>query len=260
MRILLTNDDGVFAPGIMALHAELMRLGDVDVVAPAQVQSGGSHAITIRHPVLWRPVNVNGKFRGTAVEGTPADCVKLAFGALLPQRPQLVVSGINAGLNTGIHVLYSGTVAAAIEGAILGCPAVAVSLQLYRDMDFSGAAKLAVELIQRLVDHGIPPRHVWNINIPELKPGWPRGVRVARQSVQAPADRLEERTDPNGGAYYWLSGDLGSEDESAPTDLHSVREGFVCLTPLHFDMTNDVTLAAVAEENWILASAPANPA
>src|SRR5688572_29447476 len=140
MRILLTNDDGIFAPGLLAFYRELAKIADVAVVAPEGVQSGGSHAITIRHPVLWQTVGVGDVFRGTSVEGTPADCVKLALHSLLPEKPDLVVSGINAGLNTGIHVLYSGTVAAAIEASIHGCPAIAVSFELYRDMDFSAAA------------------------------------------------------------------------------------------------------------------------
>lgn len=252
MRILLTNDDGIFAPGIMAMHDELARFAEVDVVAPANVQSGGSHAITIRHPVVWRTVQVDGRFRGTSVEGTPADCVKLALGALSDQKPDLIVSGINSGLNTGIHVLYSGTVAAAVEGAILGCPAVAVSLQLYRDMDYGHAARIARRIIEDLAAQGFAPRQVWNINIPEFKPGWPLGVRVAPQSVQPTLDRLEKRTDPSGREYYWLGGDFGDLSDVHDSDLRAVREGYVCVTPLQFNLTDAAMLERARSWKWEL--------
>jgi 5'-nucleotidase len=248
MRILLSNDDGIFAPGLMAMYRELAQEADVDVVAPETVQSGGSHAITIRRPVMWRTVQVEGLFHGTSVDGSPADCIKLAVGALLSQRPDLVVSGINAGLNTGIHAIYSGTVAAAIEGAIQGLPAIAVSLKLYRDMDFASAAKIAKGVIDQIIAKGLAPGQVCNINIPELKPGWPRGIRVVPQSVQMPHDRIEKRTDPNGGEYYWLTGDFGETDESLETDLHAVREGYVCITPLQFNLTDIPMLAHM--QSW----------
>ncbi len=251
MKILLSNDDGIFAPGLSAMHEALCSKHDVDVVAPAHVQSGGSHAITIRHPVVWRRVQVSDRFSGTSVDGTPADCVKLAIGALLPQRPDLVVSGVNAGLNTGIHVLYSGTVAAAIEAAILGCPAVAVSLKLYRDMDFTGAARIAADLIERIAGKALQPGLVWNINLPELKPGWPRGVRVAPQSTQPIVDRLERRTDPSGREYYWLTGEFDELDDGRDTDLHVVREGYVCVTPLQFNLTDSSAIEATKNWEWL---------
>lgn len=250
MRVLLSNDDGVLAPGIIAIHDELAKDYQVDVVAPAAVQSGGSHAITIRNPVLWRTVKVDGRFDATSVEGTPADCVKLALLALLPEPPDLVVSGINAGLNTGIHVLYSGTVAAAIEGAILGRPAVALSMQLYRDMDYKRAAIISRQIIDQIVRQGLSPRVVWNVNIPEIKPGWPRGIRVVPQSIQAALDRLERRSDPSGREYYWLSGDFGELDDAMETDLHAVREGFVSVTPLRFDLTHIDLIASARQWTW----------
>lgn len=250
MRILLTNDDGIFAPGLLAIHDELGKIGEVSVVAPSNVQSGGAHAITIRHPVLWHDVQVNGRFSGTSVDGTPVDCVKLAFGALMPQPPDIVVSGINAGLNTGIHVLYSGTVAAAVEGAILGRPAFAVSLELYRDMDYARAAKIACDVIARIQKGGLAPRQVWNINIPEIKPGTPRGVRVAAQSCQPITDRLEKRSSPGGREYYWLSGDFGELMDNDDCDLRAVREGYVCVTPLQFNLTNAELLKSAAAWDW----------
>jgi 5'/3'-nucleotidase len=253
MRILLSNDDGIFAPGLMAMYRALADNADVDVVAPEAVQSGGSHSITIRRPVMWRRVHVAEVFHGTSVDGTPADCVKLAVGALLPQRPDLVVSGINAGLNTGIHAIYSGTVAAAVEGAIQGLPAIAVSLKLYRDMDFAAAAKIARSIIDQIVAKGLSPGQVCNINIPEIKPGWPRGIHVVPQSIQIPEDRIEKRTDPNGGEYYWLAGDFGEIDDKMETDLHAVREGYVTITPIQFNLTDIPLLAQM--QSWTFSDA-----
>ncbi|MBK8268486.1 MAG: 5'/3'-nucleotidase SurE [Planctomycetes bacterium] len=250
MRILLSNDDGIYAPGILAMYDALDGLGEVDVVAPETVQSGGSHAITIRHPVLWRSVRVGDRFRGTSVEGTPADCVKLAINALLPHKPDLVVSGINAGLNTGIHVLYSGTVAAAIEGAILGCPAVAVSFELYRDMDFVAAGRIARRVIERIAEDGFRAGTVYNVNIPELKPGIPLGIRVARQSTSAMDERIERRSDPYGREYYWLTGDFKNIGEELSTDRHAIREGYVCVTPLHFDLSDRGLMERMGDWKW----------
>lgn len=250
MRILLTNDDGIYAPGLLALYRELSQFDDVSVVAPAGVQSGGSHAITIRHPVLWSTVTVGDILRGTSVEGTPADCVKLAIHSLLPQKPDLVVSGINAGLNTGIHVLYSGTVAAAVEGAIHGCPAVAVSFELYRDMNFAQAARVAGAIMNRIQQIGYRPGTVYNINIPELRPGYPRGVRVVPQSTARMDERIEHRNDPNGREYYWLTGDFKSIGDEGDTDRRAISEGFVTVTPLHFNLTETGLLCAMRDWTW----------
>lgn len=250
MRILLSNDDGIYAPGLMAMYDVLSGNAEVDVVAPETVQSGGSHAITIRHPVLWRTVQVGDKFEGTSVEGTPADCIKLALNSLLPQKPDLVVSGINAGLNTGIHVLYSGTVAAAVEAAILGCPAIAVSFELYRDMDFDAAAKIAHRLIERILRDGFAAGRVCNINIPQMKPGWPKGVRIAPQSALPVTERIEKRADPYGREYYWLSGDFKDIGDEAETDRRALGEGYVCVTPLQFDMTDRPSLAQMTDWTW----------
>lgn len=245
MRVMLTNDDGIYAPGIRALYRVLAEDWDVNVIAPQGVQSGTSHAITIRHPVLWHHAEVATGFEGTAVEGTPADCVKLALHHLIETPPDLVISGINAGLNTGIHVLYSGTVAAAMEAAILGRPSVAVSFELYRDMDFNAAARIAKPIIESVVGQGIPPGCVCNINIPELKPGWPKGVRVVPMSTQHMDEHIEKREDPYGRSYYWLSGDFRNYGDPNDTDRHAIGDGYVSVTPLQFDMTDKKRL-----EEW----------
>ena len=250
MRILLSNDDGIFAPGLMALYEVLSSADEVDVVAPETVQSGGSHAITIRHPVLWRTVQVNDGFHGTAVMGTPADSVKLALNGLLSEKPDVVISGINAGLNTGIHVLYSGTVAAAIEAAIFGYPAIAVSFELHRDMDYNAAAHIARRLIDRILQDGPFPGRVFNINIPEIKPGWPKGVRVFEQSTQAMNERFEKRTGPNNRDYYWIDGDFKDIGDESDTDRRALVEGYVCVTPLQFNLTDREAMEGIREWTW----------
>jgi 5'-nucleotidase len=252
MRILLTNDDAIYAPGLAAIHHELSRDHQVDVVAPDSPKSGGSHAVTIRHPVIWRTVQTVGGFEGISVEGSPADCVKLALNSLLPKPPDLVVSGINSGLNTGIHVLYSGTVAGAMEGAILGCVAVSVSLQLQPEMDYARAARIAGDVIRQIVATTPEPRQVFNINIPAFRPNWPRGVRVAPQSTRPTMDKIEKRADPNGREYYWLSGDFVEWDDDADTDIHLVRDGYVCITPLQFNMTDHRRMESLAKKTWSL--------
>ncbi len=238
MRILLTNDDGIYAPGILAIFRKLAERADVRIVAPMTVQSGGSHAITIRHPVLWHEVRLNGDVFGTAVEGTPADCVKLAMHALCDPLPDLVVSGINSGLNTGIHVLYSGTVSAAMEAAIKGVPAVAISLELADEMNYDRAAEISDEIIQQVVATDLPAGCVCNINIPELTDGMPRGTRIAPMSSRDMVERIERREDPMGRPYYWLSGDFKNIGDQTDTDRHAVAEGYVSVTPLQIDMTN----------------------
>lgn len=254
--ILLSNDDGIFAPGLLAMYRELTSLGEVHVVAPSSGQSATAHSITINLPVICQRVHVAGEFWGQSVEGLPADCVKLAFHSLLPRRPDLVVSGINNGENVGIHVLYSGTVAAAAEAALLGSPAVAVSLECGPEMDFGRAAKLARQLIDRMLAIGVKPGQLFNINVPALRPGWPRGVRVTRQSTLQINDQFERRQDPGGRDYYWLRGEFGDFSRETDTDLRAQRDGYVSVTPLQLDLTDATRLAAMRDWQW---PALANP-
>lgn len=253
MRILLTNDDGILAPGLAAMRRQLVTLGEVDVVAPATPQSAAAHAITVPGPIAVRHVRVGEAFEGYAVDGRPADCVKLALGPLLPHRPDLVVSGINDGANVAINVLYSGTVAAAAEGALFGVDAVAVSLERGESMDFDRAAQIARHVIERLVtappggDAATPARgklsrrRGWlvNLNIPALRPGVPRGLRVVRQSTQPMQDTYSRHEAPDGRSYFWLEGAFDESAYESATDLHALCEGYVALTPLHFDLTNE---------------------
>ncbi len=250
MLVLLSNDDGILAPGLAALYRELKGLGDVHVVAPASGQSAAAHSITITYPLIVERVHVANEFHGDAVEGSPADCVKLAVANLLPARPELVVSGINNGENVGIHTIYSGTVAAALEAAVLGLPSVAVSLERSPEMNFARAAQLGVRVIRRLLEIGIKPGQLFNVNIPALKPGWPKGIKVARQSVLPFQDRFICRQDPGGRNYYWLAGDFGDLGAETGTDLRAQRDGYITVVPLKFDLTDEQRLAAMQKWEW----------
>ncbi len=252
MRILLTNDDGILAPGLAAMYRELTSLGQVHVVAPSTVQSATGHGITIRDPLTVHQVHAHNEFHGWSVTGRPADCVKLAVAELLDERPNLVVSGMNDGANASVNVLYSGTVAAAAEGAILQIPSVAVSMEWGEEMDFGRAAKIAVRLIAKYaesVKSGEPVCPLLNINLPTLKDGWPVGIKVAPQAVLKADDRYERQECAKGGVQYSLSGWF-SDFGSPQYDLGALQEGFVVLTPLHFDMTDHGHLAAVAACEW----------
>ena len=252
MRILLTNDDGILAPGLAALYRELTKIGHVDVVAPSTVQSATGHGITIRDPLTVRKIHVHNEFHGHSVTGRPADCVKLAVAELLDEKPDLVVSGINDGANASINVLYSGTVAAAAEGAILRIPSIAVSMEWGDEMDFERAAGIAQGIIASYADtvkSGKPVCPLLNLNIPTLKEDWPKGLKVLPQAALKADDRYEKTENPDGTRQYSLSGwfsDFGSNHY----DLGALQEGYVVLTPLYFDMTDHGNMEAVQNHDW----------
>jgi 5'-nucleotidase len=207
IRILLTNDDGIYAPGLAALDRELRTLGHVDVVAPTTEQSGVGHSITYLTPLIVKEVYDGPRRWGWAVEGSPADCVRIAVSELCPRRPDLVVSGINSGLNAGINVLYSGTVAAAIEGAFFGITSVAVSLEFDEHAGYDVAARLARQVIRQILARKSPGPQLYNLNIPMAAlSGKPR-VRVVPMDVAHYGERFQKRTDPRGRAYYWATGE-----------------------------------------------------
>ena len=237
MRILVTNDDGILAPGIAALAQALEPLGEIDVVAPESGQSGAAHAITFMAPLITQQVTVGGKLQGWSVDGSPADCVKLAVCELCGGRPDLVVSGINAGSNRGVDVIYSGTVAAAVEAAFIGIPSLAISLETSRELDFERAATYARSIVERAVALGISPGMVLNVNIPRLDRGEPKGVKVVPQSTTPWTDSYDRRTDPRGRAYFWLSDQGDREPEEHDTDLSALRDGYITVTPLQYDLT-----------------------
>jgi 5'-nucleotidase len=246
MLILLTNDDGINAPGIVAMYRELIALGEVIVVAPESAQSATGHGITLAAPLLTSKVTIENGFTGTAVDGRPADCVKLAFAQLLPRQPDLVVSGINAGANVGINVIYSGTVAAAIEGAFLGAPAIATSLFLrnHVPVDFARAAVISRQMIEKILARGLPAGHVASINIPALQPHEsPTGVRIVRQCTRPWIDTYERRQDPRGRDYYWNSSVYNLGESDSDTDVAALRDKYITITPLQFDLTENELLA-----------------
>ena len=240
-RILLTNDDGLRAEGIAAMYRKLAEFGDVEVVAPETVQSATGHGVTLHYPLLTKRERLAGlEVVGTTVDGRPADCVKLAISQLTPEV-DLVVSGINMGANVGVDVFYSGTVAAAVEGAFLGKAAIAVSHHLTERVktSYDWAATLAMRVIAQLWQHGQPrPGQVINVNIPALADGEePAGVKVVSQCVRPWSDKYERRLDPDGRPYYWNMAKFTLARSEGENDVVALRERYITVTPLHFDLT-----------------------
>uniref|UniRef100_A0A7C4LQ33 5'-nucleotidase SurE n=1 Tax=Schlesneria paludicola TaxID=360056 RepID=A0A7C4LQ33_9PLAN len=251
--ILLANDDGIHSPGLHAMADALREWGDVTVVAPAVEQSGVGHSITYLHPLLAHREHRHDEFFGWRVEGSPADCVRLGILEFCPRRPDVVVSGINAGCNVGINVLYSGTVAAAIEGAFFGVPAVAVSQWLDTPPDYEVTARRAVALIQQLLPLSPAGGTLWNINFPAHQSDWPRGVRVTAMGVRRNTETMERRIDPRGRTYYWTGWEpIRSQHFDPGTDLEALQQGYVTITPLRFDLTDAVSLTALHAVDWML--------
>ncbi len=247
MLILLTNDDGISAPGLLAVYRELIQLGEVHVVAPETVQSAAGHGITISKPLLTSRVTIDEGVVGTAVDGRPADCVKLAVSMILPRQPDLVVSGINSGANVGINVLYSGTVAAAVEAAFLGLPSVALSLHLKSDIetDYTQPAKDSITVIKDLLARGLKGGDVVSVNFPALQKGQKhRGIRYCRQCTRPWVDTYERRNDPKGREYFWNSSIFTLGETEEDTDVAYLRDGYLTVTPLQFDLTNHQQLSS----------------
>jgi 5'-nucleotidase len=252
VQILLTNDDGVYAPGIRALRRELLKLGDVTVVAPAIEQSGVGHSITIYSPLVIEEVFEDDTRVGWLVQGSPADCVKLAYLELLDRPPDLVVSGINMGTNAGINVLYSGTVAAAVEGAFFGLPSIAISLEHTEHPSFDHAAELGRRIVSQILEHDPQPGSLFNVNLPELRGGEPAGVRVVPQGVVRYKEGFERRVDPRGRVYFWSKVDLTPKPHEGETDLTALGSRFVTVTPLRFDLTDRSMLDLMSTWRWQL--------
>ncbi|MBI4796327.1 MAG: 5'/3'-nucleotidase SurE [Deltaproteobacteria bacterium] len=239
MLILVTNDDGIYAPGLAALYQELRQLGEVAVVAPESEQSAVGHAISLSTPLRVKKAPLAGGGCGWAVSGTPADCVKIALAELLPGAPDLVVSGINLGPNVGINVLYSGTVSAATEAAILGVKqAVAVSLNAYKDADFPTAARVTGKLLARLQEQPLTEPLCLNVNLPALPEDAIKGVRLTRQDTGRLVEHFDCRVDPRERVYYWLAGINDRKDLDPDTDYAALEAGYISITPLHHDLTH----------------------
>ena len=237
-RILLSNDDGYAAPGLTAAYEALQELGEVTVVAPTQQKSGASHSLTLEEPLRARPLP--GDRPGYMVDFTPVDCVKLALNELLPEPPDLVVSGVNRGSNAGHLVHYSGTVGAAIEAVLHGIPAVAFSLCQYASPDFTAARHVVRNVTAQLLAHPLPPRTLLNVNIPPRSHAEIAGYRWCRQSLATLGDEYDRREDPRGHPYFWLTGTIdGIQGAHDDDDLRNIRAGYVTLTPLRIDWTDE---------------------
>jgi 5'-nucleotidase len=241
-NILVSNDDGIEAPGLQRLVEQLQTFANVYVSAPYRQQSAVGHSITIFYPIRAYEHMVNGKFFGMAVEGTPADAVKIGvLNFFKDVRFDLVVSGINHGANTAINIIYSGTVSAATEGAILGIPSVAVSLTTFNNVDFVTPARVAGKIIKSMLEDEkfkIPKGTLLNINIPSVEEHQIRGVKITKQGKSFWEDSFELRSDPNGRDYYWLTGKMEINDSSNDFDIIAVNDDYVSITPLHYDLTD----------------------
>jgi 5'-nucleotidase len=250
MQILLTNDDGIFAPGLAAIYKELVNLGNVTVVAPADSRSGASHSITFTRPLVCNKVDITDRFTGFSVQGSPADCVKLAVMQLHKEPIDLLVAGINSGANAGINIYYSGTVAAAMEGAFLKIPAVSMSLAVEdptTPADFEKAAGYCAKVLKKLMP--LKSGEVININIPLLSNGEPRGIRVVPQSTEGFHEYYARQKNEQGQTVFQLAGGL-HRDEQSPTDTTSLADGFITITALAPGMTNHKKTRELQKIKW----------
>ena len=251
MYILLTNDDGIHAPGLWAMYQALRQEHQVEVVAPESEQSAVGHAISLLNPLRVKKIKKNGVFFGLAVSGTPADCVKIAIAEVLPRRPDMVISGINLGSNVGINVLYSGTVSAATEAAIMGLRSMAVSLSTYREPDFGVAARFAARLAPEVHQMNLPEGVCLNINVPSLPENQIKGVLLTRQENGVLVEHFERRVDPRENIYYWLAG-INTKRELKPgTDFWAVENGYISITPIHHDLTHYACLEMLTGRDWL---------
>ena len=238
MDILLTNDDGIRAVGLRALYGALTHAGHrVHVAAPMTEQSAVGHSVTLFSPLRVKEVEEKG-FSGLGISGTPADCVKLALSHLLPRRPDVIVSGINAGANVGVDVLYSGTVSAATEGALAGIPAMAVSVDDFHPEELSAQAEYATRLLNEEFWGAFPRHCVLNLNFPAGRLDQAKGLKVCRQTGSTYRDWYDERKDPRGNPYFWLCGVIPEENVAPDTDRGCLSDGYITVTPLPFDLTH----------------------
>ena len=237
--ILVSNDDGISAPGIRHLIRLMKKLGDVFVVAPNSPQSGMSHAITLESMLFSERVSAEESgVTEYACSGTPVDCVKLAMNKLLQRKPDLCVSGINHGANSSVNVLYSGTMAAALEGAIAGVPSIGFSLLDYaQDADFSQSEDHVLRIARHALENGLPSEICLNVNIPKLSREQIKGVKVCRQSDGHWEEDFDERMNPMGKTYYWLTGKFYNHDEGKDTDIWALENGYISVVPVKFDVT-----------------------
>jgi 5'-nucleotidase len=250
LKILISNDDGIDSPGIAALANEMKKIGEVTVIAPRTEQSAVGHAITMKIPLRITEYYKNGDFFGYAIDGTPADCLKIGIRNILKTRPDIVLSGINNGSNTAINIIYSGTVSAAREAAIMDLPAIAISQTSHDAKDFTYSAKIASELTKQVLKRGLPNGTLLNVNVPNLPEEEIAGILMTKQGKSKWDDIYEERIDPYGKKYYWLTGSLMETDVKLETDQFAIKNNYVSITPIHFDLTDYATYESL--NNWQL--------
>ncbi len=248
MKILVSNDDGIYSKGIYALTEALKEIGEVIVVAPLTEQSAVGHAITMKIPLrVTKHYRGGGQFFGYAVDGTPADCIKMGIRNIMQELPDLVVSGINHGSNTAINIIYSGTVSAAREAAIMDVPSIAVSVTSHEVDDFSYAAKVAKQFALAVKNNGLTRGTMLNVNVPNLPESEIKGIKVTKQGISKWDDIYEKRVDPYGKDYYWLTGSLVDTDSQIDRDQFAVINNYVSVTPIHFDLTDYATYEKIKD-------------
>ena len=236
--ILVTNDDGIAAKGIAAFVQVAQAHGEVIVVAPDKPQSGMGHAITIHDPLRLSESLLHQPSQAYACSGTPVDCVKLGIYEVLHRKPDLILSGVNHGENSSTNVLYSGTMSAAIEGAMEGIPSIGFSLCNFApNADFSAAQHYIDQILTQFFKEGLPSNVCLNVNIPDLKLAQIKGIKIVKQAHAYWTDRFEKRLDQYGRTYYWLTGEFADLDQRPDTDLHALKDGYVSVVPTHFDLT-----------------------
>ena len=253
-HILVTNDDGVFAPGLFALVEEMRKLGRVTVLAPDRNWSGGGHVKTLDRALRIREVRLADGTQAFAGDGAPSDCVALATLGFFKEPVDLVVSGINAGANLGHDVTYSGTVTAAMEAVIAGVPGIAVSLEvmdnLTQEIDYAPASRAATKVVRQVIENGLSQEILLNVNVPSLPADKIRGITLTRQGLRVYHSRLDERSDPRGNPYYWIGGDAPTGVPERGTDVGALAEGYVSVTPLQLDLTAYRALTDLNTWRW----------
>lgn len=254
MRILITNDDGIYSEGLLALKAGLEEIAEVMAVAPDRPRSATGHAITLHKPLRISPVRLRDGSTGYSTNGTPSDCVLLGIGDAIEGDPDLVVSGINAGPNLGEDLTYSGTVSAAMEAAIFGYPSFAISVASYEVPDYSLAAKFAGRLTQVIGRKGLPRGTFLNVNVPDLTGDSLPPVQITCQGSRRYQGKLDKRVDPRGQTYYWLTGELFESEIPKGTDVAAIAAGRISITPIHLDLTNHQFIEEL--QDWGLEEKP----
>ena len=249
--ILVTNDDGISAPGIRTLISAMNEIGDVVVVAPDSPQSAMGHAITINSTLHCNLIKIDdGPQIEYSCSGTPADCVKLGVNEILDRKPDICVSGINHGSNSSINVIYSGTMSAAVEACVEGVPAIGFSLLDYNwNADFSQIREHVIKITRKALKEGIPKGNALNVNFPKLKKEEIKGIKVCRQANAYWIEKFDKRTNPQGREYYWLTGEFINKDKGSDSDEWALENGYISIVPIKFDMTDHDNISKL--RNWI---------